>query len=38
MDDKAIGELNEFQQPVTASDDGDGWFKFIQFGKQLDDC
>ena len=37
MDDKAIGELDEFQQPVTASDDGDGWFKFIQFGKQLDE-
>ena len=37
MEDKAIGELDEFQQPVTASDDGDGWFKFIQFGKQLDE-
>ena len=37
LDDKAIGELDVFQQPVTASDDGDGWLKSLQFGKQLDE-
>ncbi|WP_310476191.1 M20/M25/M40 family metallo-hydrolase [Sandarakinorhabdus sp.] len=36
LDDKAIGELDEFQQPVTAPDDGDGWFKYLQWGKELD--
>jgi carboxypeptidase Q len=36
MDDKAIAELDEYKQTVTAPDDGDGWFKFIQFGKELD--
>ena len=36
LDDKKIGELDQFTQPVTAPDDGDSWFKALQFGKQLD--
>jgi hypothetical protein len=37
LDDKAIGELDEFQQPVTSPDANDGWLKYIQFGQQLDE-
>lgn len=37
LDDKAIGELDAYEQPVTSPDDGDRWFKSIQFGKQLDE-
>ncbi|WP_372917970.1 M20/M25/M40 family metallo-hydrolase [Sandarakinorhabdus sp.] len=37
LDDKKIGELDQYTQPVTAPDDGDGWFKALQFGKQLDE-
>ena len=37
LDAEAIGKLDEYQQPVTTPDAGDGWLKSLQFGKQLDE-
>jgi carboxypeptidase Q len=37
LDAEAIGKLDEYEQPVTAADQGDGWLKYVQFGKQLDE-
>jgi len=37
FDAEAIGKLDEYQQPVTTPDAGDGWLKSLQFGKQLDE-
>lgn len=37
LDAADIAALNKYQQPVTAPDDGDSWFRYLQFGKQLDE-
>lgn len=37
LDSAAIAKLDEYQQPVTSPEDGDSWFKYVQFGKQLDE-
>lgn len=37
LDSEAISKLDEYKQPETTPDAGDGWLKYLQFGKQLDD-
>ena len=37
LDSAAIDKLDDYAQPVTARDDGESWFKALQFVKQLDE-